>query len=66
MAKRTRRNVEFDEDDLDWYQSTYPDMPLSVPIGMLLKHFRQAHILTPDDYAKIGAAHLHKLLDESE
>lgn len=63
MAKTTRRNVELDEEDLDWLQSTYPELPLSVPLKLLLKEFRKAHILTPDDYAKIGAEHLRKAME---
>jgi hypothetical protein len=61
---QVRRNVELDADDVDWFQRTYPDTPLSVPLSALLKHFRKAHILTLDDYAKIGAAHLQKLMDD--
>ncbi len=63
MRRRTHE-VKLDEDDVEWFQSTYPGGSLSWLFTTMLKEFRVLHKQTPADLAKIGAAEMKKLIEE--
>lgn len=60
------RQVKLDDEDVNWYNSTYPGGSLTWVLGLMLKEFRKAHSLTPADYAAIGAKELRKQLEEKQ
>lgn len=64
MAKTVDRNVSLDEDDVSWFNETYPKGQFGWLFNLLLKEFRRAHTITPQDYAAIGARELQKKLQE--
>lgn len=70
MAERAtvRKNVELTEDNVNWFYETYGEISnnasLSWVLDLMLTQFRAAHEHTPQEYAKIGAAELKKILAE--
>jgi len=59
------RRVAIDDEHVAWIEDMYPGMPLSVLLNMLLVEFRNAHYVTPADFAAIGSKKLKELLEES-
>jgi hypothetical protein len=66
MARTVNRHVTLDSDDVNWFNDTYPEGTFGWLFTMLLKEFRKAHTITPQDYAAIGARELKKRLEEGE
>jgi hypothetical protein len=58
-----RKRIELNQDDVDWFDETYPEGSLSGIISMLFSKFRDANTMTPTDYAKIAAAALREELE---
>lgn len=58
-----QRNVQLNEDDIKWFENTYPKASLSAILGLLLEKYRQVAIITPSDYANIAAKTLHEELE---
>lgn len=61
---QVQKRLMLNQDDVEWFESTYVDASLGWIMSMLLEEFRKAHEKTPADLAKIGAAELKKLLEE--
>lgn len=63
-----RKTVELNADNIAWFQETYgaasSRASLSWVLDMLLTKFREAHTITPEELAAIGAAELKKMLQE--
>ena len=64
-----RKTVELDEDNVNWFNETYGGAvtnkaSLSWVLDLLLKKFREAHQVTPEQLAAIGAEELKKLLSQ--
>ena len=60
-----RKTVELNEENVQWFYDTYSNAnkaSLSWVLDMLLAKFREAHTVTPEDLAAIGAQELKKLL----
>jgi len=57
-----RKQIELDEENVDWFFATYGNASLSWVLNLLLLKFREAHTHTPTDYAKIGAEALKEEL----
>lgn len=62
QKSKIRRFIDFDKDDIDWYESAYKSGTLNWLMSMLLKKFREAHKTTPDELAKMGAEELKRQL----
>jgi hypothetical protein len=61
-----RRYVDIDKDDVEWFNQTYPKGSFNWLFNMLLKEFRRAHTITPQDYALIGAREIMKQVKEED
>lgn len=63
-----RKTVELEKDNVEWFTETYSGVTnnasLSWVLNLMLAKFREAHEKTPDDYARIGAAELKKMLED--
>jgi hypothetical protein len=51
----TRKTVELDGDNVDWYYKTFPGGSLSGMLDQLLQNLREVIEHTPDEYARIAA-----------
>ena len=51
----TKKCIDIDNDNFEWYEQAYPKGSLTAIINLLLEHFRLCHKLTPEDLAKIAA-----------
>lgn len=64
MATKTtgvvRKFIDINEDDLEWFERTYPNGSLTWILSMLLHEFRTATEHTPNDYAKIATESLQQ------
>lgn len=58
----TQKRIEFNQEDLDWFEVQYPKGSLSAVVSMLFTKFREANTFTPADYAKIAAEALSEEL----
>ena len=65
MSKTVDRHVSIDADDANWFNETYPKGTFGWLFSMLLKEFRRAHTMTPQDYGAIGARELKRKLEEN-
>jgi len=63
-AKRTRRLVEFDQDDLDWLDEHYPRGSTSWIMTNLLHSFRSAHTTDPLSLMKISAEEVRRSIEK--
>lgn len=54
-----------DVDLLEWLEETYPRSSKSWIFNRMLKAFKNVQSLTPDDYTKIGARELKRLLERT-
>lgn len=51
-----RKTVSLSKGNIEWFENTYgKSASLSWALDLLFQKFREAHTLTPDEYAKIGA-----------
>lgn len=50
-----RKRVELNQDDVEWFETQYPEGSLGGIITMLFSKFREVNTLSPQDYAKIAA-----------
>lgn len=58
-----QRNVQLNQDDVDWFEQTYPKSSLSATLGLLLEKFRAVTEHTPAEYAEIAARELKEELE---
>lgn len=58
-----QRNVGLNEDDVKWFESTYPKASLSGHLSLLLEKYRRVTEHTPDYYAEIAARELKEELE---
>lgn len=59
MARNVvRKNVELSEENVNWYQQTFPGGSLSGILDQLLQFFREHTEHTPEEYARVAAQHL--------
>ena len=65
MSGTVDRHVAIDEDNVKWFNETYPKGSFGWLFNMLLTEFRKAHSMTPQDYGAIGARELKKKLEEN-
>jgi len=61
----TRKCVDLNTTDVEWFEQTYPEGSFSWILSMLLSEFRTAATQDPKDYAKVGAEALQKMIHES-
>jgi len=64
MHKRIKKHIQVNPEHLAWLEDTYPGIPLSITIDMLLQEFRHAHYISPADFAAIGAKAMKDMLDD--
>ena len=62
----TRKCVELNTVDVEWFESTYPEGSFSWILSMLLSEFKNATAQSPQDYAKLGAEAIKKMLQDSK
>lgn len=58
-----QRNVQLNEDDVQWFERTYPKASLSATLGLLLEKYRRVTEFTPENYAEIAARELKEELE---
>lgn len=60
-----RKLVDLPDDEVGWFYETYgSSASLSWCLGLLLKEFKNAHIHTPLDYARLGAIEFRRKVSE--
>lgn len=62
----TRKCVDLNTDDVEWFEKTYPEGSFSWILSMLLSEFRNATAQNPRDYAKLGAEALSKMIVDAK
>jgi activator of HSP90 ATPase len=62
--KRKIHEVTLDEEDVEWFNTSYPARSLSWVVNKLLKEFRSLHAVTPADLAKKAAGDVKRLIEE--
>lgn len=63
MASTVRKTVEFDRDNLEWFEQHYPGTSFWWLQNELLAAFRNAHVHTPQHYAILGAQAVRELIE---
>lgn len=63
---KVRRQVDFDLEDILWYEGAYGKGTLSSGISRLLKEFKKAHQFSPEELAAKGAAEVKRLILNDE
>lgn len=58
-----QRNIQLHDEDVRWFENTYPRASLSNILGLLLEKFRSVHTITPAEYAEIAAKELKEDLE---
>jgi hypothetical protein len=61
---RIRKRVELNEENIKWYEETYPKGSLSWLCDLALQKFREAHTISPSDYMEIGIVELMREMEE--
>lgn len=64
--KRVRRLVEFDANELEWLDKSYPRGSTSWIMTELLKAFHQAHLKDPLDLMKISAEGVRRSIEKDK
>lgn len=63
MARSLHRSIEIDSELDKWYKTHYPEHSYSWLVNLLLEKFKDAHVNTPADLARLGAEALRKELE---
>lgn len=58
-----QRNIQINEDDVRWFEQTYPRASLSGILGLLLEKYRSVNTYTPEYYAELAAKELKEELE---
>lgn len=59
MARNViNKRIELNSEDVDWFESHYPNGSLTGVISMLFTKFREANTMTPAEYADLAAKEL--------
>lgn len=53
-----------DNDLIEWLDKMYPRSSKSWIFNKMLRHFKNIQSLTPEDYTRIGARELKRLLEK--
>lgn len=56
----TRKNVELNTDNVEWFESHYPRGSMSTIISMLFDKFCETHQMTPKQYADLAVEELNE------
>ena len=60
-SERLKVQVNLSTENIEWFRSTYPSENMSWIVDMMLTHFRELHIATPSDLAKLAAEETKKM-----
>lgn len=55
MPRTIYKRVHLNYEDVEWFEENYSDRSFSWVLDMLLRKFREAHTLTPNDIATLAA-----------
>lgn len=55
MPEFLHTEVKLTEDNVKWYRESFPGMPLSLILDLLLRKYREVTTKTPADYAELAA-----------
>ncbi|HEX9430869.1 MAG TPA: hypothetical protein VF944_10875 [Candidatus Bathyarchaeia archaeon] len=68
MPSLVRKHVDLSEDNVTWFYDTYGNSnnrpSLSWLLDLLLQKFRDAHEMTPEELAIMGAEAMRKMMQE--
>lgn len=58
-----QRSIQLNEDDVRWFENTYPKASLAAILGLLLEKYRKVATMTPAMYAEIAAQELKEEIE---